>query len=227
MRYHTQAIRIACFTALAGAIVVVLAPNRLAAQNKNPSSAAHQSIASSRERTRVAILPIHNGRNSFDLLGNGQSGEIIVSRRPNGNAHGYSIVLFQVLAPADGGSQPAWQVIPFFGGPHDANTGEDLFGTVEGADCTLRDLRIIRRGRAKPIEVVTALRDFGTSFADSASVRFDFYELRANTEWLGPTYLFHHTRFVRTKGTYCDVDDAFDRELGLGTAGVLRWDGPR
>ncbi len=197
------------------------------AQNVHNPSDAHPSGVSGHERAHVTILPIHNGRNSADLLGTGERGEIIVSRRPNGNAHGYSIVLFQVYVPGDGGTQAEWQVVPFFGGPHDADTGENLFGTVEGADCTLRDLRVIRRESAKPIEVVSATRDFGTSFADSAAVRFDFYELRTNSGPIGPAYLFHHTRFVRARGKYCDVDDAFDRELGLGTAGVLHWAGPR
>ena len=215
--------------ALASASVLALAPNQNAAQRAHQPPRPQASRVSGGVQAQITVLPLHNGHNSVDLLGTGQPGEIIVSRRGNGNAHGFSMVLFQVQTPAayDSASQPEWQVIPFFGGPHDGVTGKELFRTSEGADCTLGDLRVIRRGRAQPVEVVIAERDFGTSYADSAPVRFDFYALRANTEPIGPKYLFQHLRTVRAEGTYCDVDDAFDRELRLGYAGVLRWDGQR
>lgn len=203
---------------------LALAPIRVAAQRLQ-----HSAEASTHAAEQSAVLPLHNGRNDVDLLGTHQPGEILVSRRGNGNAHGFSVVLFQVLAPAasDGTKEQAWQVIPFFGGPHDAETGEELFRTVEGADCILRDLRVVRPARSAPVDVVIGARDFGSSFADSAPVHFDFYELRANTESFGPTYLFRYVRTVRAKRSYCDVDDAFNRELGLGTGGIVRWDGAR
>ena len=210
-------------------IALVLANSRVTAQDEHHSPQAAPAGAQNHTRPTVTVLPLHNGRNAIDLLGTGQPGAVIVSRRANGNAHGFSVVLFQVLAPttADGTNAPAWQVIPFFGGPHDAKTGEELFRTVEGADCTLRDLRVIRHGGSRPAEIVIASREFGASFADSAPVHFDFYELDTNTESYGPTYMFRHVRTVSAKHAYCDVDDALDRELKLGTAGILRWDGPR
>jgi hypothetical protein len=201
----------------------------LFSQSERDSPGAQVAIGADHVHLSAAVLPFRNGLNRIDLLGTGQPGEIIVSRRGNGNAHGHSIVMFQVLAPAvsDGSNRRMWQVVPFFGGRDDSEIGEELFRTSEGADCTLRDLRVVRRGHGHPVEVVIGSRDFGRSFADSAAVHFDFYELQANTEPLGPTYLFRHVRTVGAKGTYCDVDDAFDRELGLGPAGALRWDGPR
>ena len=216
---------------LAIGFALALLPTNLAAQSDRHSIVAHVAANSGdSSHTPVTVLPIHNGTNHIDLLGTGKHGEIIVSRRNNGNAHGFSVVLFQVLAPsrsAVSDKNLLWQVIPFFGGPNDPEGGEELFATYEGADCTLRDLRVVRTGKGHPVEVVTATRDFGNSFADSAAVRFDFYELSDGKDGFGPTYLFRHARTARAKRTYCDVDDAFDRELGLGPAGVLRWDGPR
>jgi len=212
------------------ACALALVPTHLAAQHDRRSPLTHVATGGNSSRSPVTVLPLHNGTNRIDLLGTGRPGEIIVSRRDNGNAHGFSVVLFEVLAPSRSdvdGKHLLWQVIPFFGGLHDSETGEEMFATFEGADCTLRDLRVVRTAKGRPVEVVTATRDFGASFSDSATVRFDFYELGDNTEPLGPTYLFRHVRTVHAKGTYCDVDDAFVRELGLGPAGVLRWDGPR
>ena len=216
---------------LAIGFALALLPNHLAAQSDRHPTLAHVAAGGGdSSRAPVTVLPIHNGTNRVDLLGTGKQGEIIVSRRDNGNAHGFSVVLFQVLAPSRSDVSERnllWQVIPLFGGPHDSDTGEELFATFEGADCTLRDLRVIRTAKGHPVEVVTATRDFGNSFADSAAVSFDFYELSDGKEGFGPTYLFRHARAVHAKGKYCDVDDAFDRELGLGTAGVVQWDGPR
>ena len=216
---------------LAIGFALALLPTHLPAQTDRRPAVPHVAAGGGdSSRAPVTVLPIHNGTNRVDLLGTGKQGEIIVSRRDNGNVHGFSVVLFQVLAPSrsySNGRNLLWQVIPFFGGPNDPEAGEELFATFEGADCTLRDLRVVRTAKRHPVEVVTATRDFGNSFADSAAVRFDFYELRDGKEGFGPTYLFRHARTVHAKGRYCDVDDAFDRELGLGTAGVLRWDGPR
>jgi len=57
------------------------------------------------------------------------------------------------------------------------------------------------------MEVVTASRDFGAALADSATVRFEVYELQANTKPLGPTYLSRHVRTVNAKRLYCDVSE--------------------
>lgn len=206
-------------------------PAVTAVQSNRNSSLTQSDVTDIHQRAEISILPLHNGVNQIDLLGNGLLGEVVVSRRDNGNAHGFSIVLFQVLAPTrydTSASERVWQVIPFFGGPHDSEAGEELFQTAEGADCTLGDLRVIRRGKEQPVEVVIGSREFGASFADTAAVRFDFYELRdARDDGIGPTYLFRHVRTVHAEQRYCDVDDAFAKELSLGPAGILRWDGPR
>src|SRR6185437_9308651 len=183
---------------LAIGFALALLPTHLPAQTDRRPAVPHVAAGGGdSSRAPVTVLPIHNGTNRVDLLGTGKQGEIIVSRRDNGNVHGFSVVLFQVLAPSrsySNGRNLLWQVIPFFGGPNDPEAGEELFATFEGADCTLRDLRVIRRAQGHPVEVVTATRDFGNSFADSAAVRFDFYELRDGKEGFGPTYLFRHAR---------------------------------
>jgi hypothetical protein len=53
--------------------------------------------------------------------------------------------------------------------------------------------------------------------------------VRVNSEGIAgwPAYYFDHVKSQEAKKRYCDVDDAFDKELGLGRAGAVRWDGPR
>jgi hypothetical protein len=167
-----------------------------------------------------------------DLLGNGDSAVVDVADRENFNAHGHHVAVFQVRArvdPGDTTAAVAWQVVPFFGGSVDSVTGEEIFRTVEGADCNLRDLRILRTAPNRPATVVIAERELGTSFAAAAPVQFRFFQLRVNSRGsVGhPTYYFEQTSVVRAEHFYCDVDDAFDREHGFGRAGILVWDGPR
>jgi hypothetical protein len=173
---------------------------------------------------RVAVLRLYNGLNAIDLLGDGHRGQVVVNRRENFNAHGFSSALFQLRAfadPSDSTSTVEWQAIPFFGPDHPAD-GADLFRTVDGADCRLSDLRVFRRGRGRSVEVVMAHRTFGASYTDYAAVRFEFYVLRTNGEGTAgvPAYYFQHVRTVRAQQRYCDVNDAFARELAMGTEGL-------
>jgi len=179
---------------------------------------------SSSSGDRVVVLRLYNGLNAIDLLGDGHRGQVVVNRRENFNAHGYSTAMFQLHAftrPADTTSAVAWQVVPFFGPDHPAE-GSELFRTTEGADCVLGDLRVFRRGRGRPVEIVLAYRAFGTSSADPATVRFEFYVLRTNDEGVTgvPAYYFQHVRTVRARNRYCDVNDAFAHELAMGDEGL-------
>jgi len=173
---------------------------------------------------RVAVLKLYNGLNAIDLLGDGHRGQVVVSRRENFNAHGFSTALFQLRAsarPSDSTSAVEWHVVPFFGPDHPAD-GSELFRTTEGTDCMLGDLRVFRRGRGRPVEIVIAHRAFGASYTDSAAVRFEFYVLRTNEEGTTgiPAYYFQHVRTVRASQRYCDVNDAFAREMAMGTEGL-------
>ena len=179
---------------------------------------------------KSAVIQLHGGRNAVDILGTGRSGTIDVADRENYNAHGHHIAVFQVRAPRyanDPRSADEWQVVPFF--DSDTAAAEEIFHTVEGADCTLRDLRVLRGTPRRPVTVVITERALGRSYADSAAVQFQFYELRTNAAGIVgyPSYYFERTRVVEAKRAYCDVDDAFDRELHLGRRGLVRWEGPR
>jgi hypothetical protein len=172
-------------------------------------------------QARPRVIPLHNGANAIDLLGNGSRGQVMVARRANYNAHGHSDVAFSIYAKSDLGERAIWQVVPFFGSEHDSKLVRDLFGTTEGADCTLADLRVVKHEGA-PVEVVIARRDMKRSYADAEAVHFDYYALRHNADQVPgwPSYYFQYTRTQTAQHPYCDVNDAFATELRMSPRGV-------
>ncbi len=166
-----------------------------------------------------APLPLKNGPNVVDVLGDGSPAQIMVARRDNGNAHGYSLFTAYVQAP-DEGDNKRWQVVPF----EDAaakNAGyRESLSTQEGADCVLRDVRVIPQPKGG-VEVVVATRDFGESYAASAAVSFDHYRVMHGDGIPGePTFYFKLSGSQKSRRKHCDVNEAFDQELGLGSHGI-------
>ena len=165
---------------------------------------------------------LRNGPNAIDLLGDGTPAQVFVAWRGNYNAHGFSTVAVYLRARSDLSDTTAeWQIVPRFGGPHVGVAGREIFTTAEGADCTLGDLRIVQH-RGGSAELIIARRDFGDSFADSAAIHFDYYKVGRNTDESpgAPPYFFQFVRTVEAQRPYCDVNLAFERELGLGRAGL-------
>lgn len=85
-----------------------------------------------------------------------------------------------------------------------------------GADCRLSDFRLVYRAGADA-ELITATRQLGSSFADPAAVTFEYFTLKRNAaEEIGrPDFYFERQRTVMARRMHCDVNEAFDVELGL------------
>ena len=113
----------------------------------------------------ATILALHNGLNRIDLLGDGKQGIVFVARRENFNPHGHSSITFYIRASASSAffSMPvAWHIVPFFGQTEEDYT--ELLQTVQGADCTLADLRLIRTHRSGPARVMGARSRSNSTF---------------------------------------------------------------
>ena len=197
------------------------------------AAACARGTAAEEQPSAIAIVDgpvvLHNGLNDVDLLGDRTPGRVLVTWRGNYNGHGYSVVTFTVRTVSDlGDSGTIWQTIPFFGGPRDGETGREIYRTSEGADCTLGDIRVVRHP-GRPVDVIIASRALGASFADTASVHFDYYRVARNADavvgW-PPIYL-QYVRTVPAHASYCDVNTAFDRELHLGHDGLGHGEGAR
>jgi hypothetical protein len=112
------------------------------------------------------------------------------------------------------------EVVTLAEGPNSARR-ELAFSTHQGADCVLRSLRILKQLAPPPTAVVVVVgdRDTGDSYADRQPVTFSVYELRTNVTMAPgePGIYFERTRVIRSREAYCDVEEAFRKELGLGS----------
>jgi hypothetical protein len=183
-----------------------------AAMPENGRAQAFDSLLRHRE-----IVPLAEGPNSVDLLGWGRPGLVVMGFLNNYNAHNSHHLTFYVSYPDSEGGQIRWDVVPFVAGSH----RELGFSTHQGADCVLRDLRILNQLAPPPTAaiVLVAERDIGESYADSQPVTFSIYEIRTNVAMAPgtPGIYFERTHVRRSRRQYCDVDEALRAELGLGS----------
>lgn len=174
------------------------------------------------------ILNVRNGLTRADIIGDGSPGVILVAEKENYNAHGYHAVAIavrpRVLLNAQS-PDSGWKLVPAEGPARGAG---DVLGTEEGADCALRDMRFLRRASGRPLTLIIGQRALSRSYSDSDAVQFTIYELQYNAGGMvgHPTYYFEPARVIRPTRQYCDINMAFDRELGLGRDGILKADSP-
>jgi len=185
----------------------------------------HISLAQnpSEEFEAYKVLSLKNGPNEIDLNGDGIKDLVFVAWRENYNAHGFDLLTFYLNASDlryEGERKEQWLLIPFFNekGVQDMTS----YSSEMGADCILSDIRILRSKASDraPVMVVIGAREFGKSYADSASVKFIVFELRHNKEGMSgaPPFYFQKTRIIPGKKKYCDINEAFQKELGLGVS---------
>ncbi|MCT7032319.1 carbapenem self-resistance protein CarG family protein, partial [Salmonella enterica] len=84
--------------------------------------------------------------------------------------------------------------------------------------CVLHDIRLLSGGNARPALLIVANRDLGDGYADDAPVHFDYYVLTENEDGVPghPRFYFRATHSTTARANYCDVNDAFAKELHLG-----------
>jgi hypothetical protein len=158
-------------------------------------------------------IPLQNGPNEIDIDGDGRVDLVFVASRDNANAHGYDLVTFYRRGNGD---DPKWQLVPFDG--MNGRSDEDAFRTHQGADCQLRGIAVVRKPAPnEPITVVVGERDFGQSYADTASVKFVVYKIAHNDDGSpgAPPVYFQPDRTINARSKYCDVNEAFASELGI------------
>ncbi len=169
----------------------------------------------------TSLPQLTSGVTAVDIIGDGSPAIVLLSHRENFNAHSFNLLtLYWIDRPSDG-TAPIWQVIPIVSA--DGSPEQDSALRSGGADCVLQDFRIVN-GNHGPAQLILAKRDFGNSFIDPGPVTFHFYELRDNKQGIPgfPKYYYEESRALRTKRSYCDVGDAFQKELNIGTYGAER-----
>lgn len=172
---------------------------------------AHTTLVNA-DAKHVDAVALKNGLNYVDFTGDGVKDLIVVAHRSNFNAHAYDVVAFytQAALDSDNNSLPVdWHIVPLkYGGQEHLN-----IQVSGGADCVLHDFRLI----AKTGTVVIADRDFGQDFADPQAVTFTFLKLAKNVDGVPgwPVFGFEVQSTSRSQASYCDVGDAFTKELGI------------
>ncbi|HEY4210201.1 MAG TPA: hypothetical protein VGM84_01860 [Steroidobacteraceae bacterium] len=146
------------------------------------------------------------------LSGGGEGATVVLARRENFNAHGYDVATLYIETREQDESPALFTIVPIF-----TSGAERLeLAAAGGADCRLNDFRLVHRTGADA-ELIIASRPLGSSYADPAAVKFEYYLLKHNTSRVigRPDFYFEWQRAVMAKKMYCDVNEAFDVELGL------------
>lgn len=179
------------------------------------SSASMSASASSLDG--YAPVLINNGPNTLHLAGH----DVLIFRawRENYNAHGFDVVALYMKGDR-ASVDAAWNLLPVFGDFGDALKERYEVTVSGGADCVLNDFRLLRSSDGRSAILIMAHRDLGASFADPAVVHFDYYTLAKNEDGTPghPAFYFLFQKRTAAKASYCDVNEAFDKELHLGTS---------
>jgi hypothetical protein len=170
------------------------------------------------------VVQLHNGINYVDLNNDGVADTVTVAQRENYNAHSFEVTTVYIWAAPSQQEKMQLQIVPF--DPTSDEVQKNLLNPLNiiasgGADCTLHDFRLLLSRKDKSLMLITADRKWGQSYSDTQTVIFKVYKLAENTEGLAgwPIYYFKKSREFAARAKYCDVNEAFEKELGLDTDG--------
>ena len=155
-----------------------------------------------------------NGLNYLDFTGDKVNDLVVVGHRENFNAHSFEVISLYTHAAVIEGTPAIWQIVPIF-----KRDGKEVLQIIVsgGADCALRDFRLLPKSRT----LIIAERDLGDSFGESHTVTFTRFKLvdtmveNESGEPGRPAFSFEEESTIRTEHKYCDVGDAFRTELGI------------
>jgi hypothetical protein len=160
------------------------------------------------------IVKIGNGITLVDFTGEGKPDLIMSGHRENYNAHSFEVVSFYIPVTENTSKTLKWNIIPILA----SGSEKWQLNVSGGADCVLHDFRLLAGHGKDSATLILADRDLGEDYASPAKVTFTYYSLmRDSSSSPGlPPYAFKQSRTVDAKAAYCDVEEAFNRELGLG-----------
>jgi hypothetical protein len=167
-------------------------------------------VAHAASLARGSVIPINNGLNRFTL--DGKKAFALKAWRENFNAHGFDVVSFYVRYDSK------WNIVPLFGAYDNKHEIEQDYLTIGGgADCMLHDFRLLKSSSNHTMRIIVADRELGGSYADPDTVHFSYYKLEKNLDGIfgQPLLYFNFKKATRAKRKYCDVNDAFNKELHL------------
>jgi hypothetical protein len=170
-----------------------------------------------RATDKPVVVPIKLGISHIKL--DGRPYTLVSAWLDNGNSHGHNVVNIFADAPLNvsgGRMAPVPVLMPDPADPQVPHEELALF-TSGGTECTLDNFRLFHTKKVKGTQLVIAERDFGGSYGEAAPVHFSFYRLvdHSNEDgWRAPlSFDFDHK--TEASKSYCDVDEALEKELGM------------
>ena len=159
------------------------------------------------------VQTLQNGVNRVALLAGAPAGMAVLAHRENFNAHGFDVLTLYQPMPSVRGEPASWQIVPAF----DAQGEHLTLAASGGADCLLRDFRLLQPVGHSGATLIIAERALGDSYASPAPVTFRFYRLRRNDagEVGRPGLYFEFDHEQTSAQPHCDVGEAFGHELRL------------
>jgi len=156
---------------------------------------------------------ISNGLNYLDLDGDGEKDIIVKGYRNNISAHTFSAISFYLSRKID--SQKKFRRLDIISIGHVPDKEEYQLFTHEGADCILRDFRLVKIKNSKKVYLIKAERYLSgeKTYADKDIIKFAIYELQYDDT--DDRFSFNKINEFRATRKYCDVNEAFKQELGI------------
>lgn len=178
-----------------------------------PFALIYASAAVAGEFGSYTVVKLNYGANQVDFNNDGVNDLIVLAKRENFNAHGFDVVTFY-FRPALDWAKSRWDIIPIYGMGNEQLTLQPS----GGADCLLHDFRIMKPKTGNQALLIVANRKMTDSYFEKNSVSFDYFTLEYNSEGEAgaPAAFFRRQKTVQSKRQYCDVNEAFRSELGLG-----------
>jgi hypothetical protein len=157
---------------------------------------------------------ISNGLNYLDLDGDGEKDIIVKGYRSNISAHTFSVISFYLSRKIDNQEKSNIKRLDIISIESPDKEEYQLF-THEGADCILRDFRLVKIKNSKKVYLIKAERYLSgeKTYADKDTVKFTIYELQYDDT--DDRFFFNKINEFKATRKYCDVNEAFKQELGI------------
>ncbi|ACD66527.1 MAG TPA: hypothetical protein DEA57_02755 [Sulfurihydrogenibium sp.] len=158
---------------------------------------------------------ISNGLNYLDLDGDGEKDIIVKGYRNNISAHTFSVISFYLSRKIDSQEKSNIKRLDIISIGQLPDKEEYQLFTHEGADCILRDFRLVKIKNSKKVYLIKAERYLSgeKTYADKDTVKFTIYELQYDDT--DDRFSFNKINEFRATRKYCDVNEAFKQELGI------------
>jgi hypothetical protein len=164
------------------------------------------------------IVRLNNGLNWIDLDGDGTRDLVLKAHYRNHNAHSFDTFTF-IRAPGGGKTEyradTEWETVPIE--DSDGALAALHVSTSQGADCRLRDIRLIVSPDPRRVYLIIGHRKLKDSYYERQAVQFAVYQFVHEPDGIPgvPEWAFREIGKIDAVRQYCDVNRAFFEELNL------------